>query len=227
MLLILLCITTAGSLKAQEFELIGLSSPLETSYQSAKSSYVILKNLSNVSKEFTITLDQHLLSGGSSAIMCYRGFCSISTINLSIDANSTSGKIEITLRGGLTDINSSMLLKVKDDHFKNDIQLDIPVTISGSIQSDIFFKKNSVTVSNFYPNPALAFATLHYSVTNADGQAKIVLQNVLGSKINEYKLDPRAHELKLDTEQLKPGVYFYTLLIDDEGLATRKLVIKK
>ncbi|GAB3335526.1 hypothetical protein GCM10027429_17880 [Marivirga atlantica] len=216
-----------GALKAQDFEVIGLNKELETNLQSIKSSKFTIKNISSFNKELSVSLDQKLLLGGSNAVLCYNGNCNSSSIIIKLDGNSTSDDIELILRGGLTEFKSSIPLEIKDLNYRKDLILDLNIAVSNKIQDEIFFKNDNFTVNNFYPNPAIDQAIMHYSLSNDGSQTKIVLQNVLGSIIKEYKLDPRENELQLDTEQLKPGVYFYTLLINDEGLATRKLIVKK
>lgn len=216
-----------GAVKAQDFEVIGLNKDLETNLQSIKSSKFIIKNNSSFNKELSVSLDQKLLLGGSNAVLCYNGSCNSSSIIIKLEGNSTSDDIELILRGGLTEFKNSIPLEIKDLNYRKDLILDLNIAVSNKIQDEIFFKNDNFTVNNFYPNPAIDQAIMHYSLTNDGSQTKIVLQNVLGSIIKEYKLDPRENELQLDTEQLKPGVYFYTLLINDEGLATRKLIVKK
>jgi hypothetical protein len=216
-----------GAVKAQDFEVIGLNKDLETNLQSIKSSKFTIKNISSFNKELSVSLDQKLLLGGSNAVLCYNGNCNSSSITIKLEGNSTSDDIELILRGGLTEFKSSIPLEIKDLNYRKDLVLDLNIAVSNKIQDEIFFKNDNFTVNNFYPNPAIDQAIMHYSLSNDGSQTKIVLQNVLGSIIKEYKLDPRENELQLDTEQLKPGVYFYTLLINDEGLATRKLIVKK
>jgi hypothetical protein len=91
----------------------------------------------------------------------------------------------------------------------------------------LFFSKKDVEVKSFFPNPAVKLAIMEYSINSNEYDAKITLQNVLGSIVNTYNLSPEENKLTISTEDLNPGVYFYTLTIDDEGLATRKLIVNK
>jgi len=216
-----------STLHAQDFEVIGLNKNLETNLQSIKSSKFSIKNISNNSKDLSISLDQKLLLGGSNAVLCYNGNCNSTNIIVKLEANSTSDHIELILRGGLTEFKSSIPLEIKDLNYRKDLVVDLNIAVSDKVQDEIFFKKDDITFNNFYPNPAIDKAIMHYTLSNDGSNTKIVLQNVLGSVINEYTLDPRDNKLQLETEQLNPGVYFYTLLINDEGLATRKLIVKK
>ena len=43
----------------------------------------------------------------------------------------------------------------------------------------------------------------------------------------EFILKPLEKELKIPTIEYNPGVYFYTLYIDGEGVITKKLVIRR
>jgi len=107
------------------------------------------------------------------------------------------------------------------------IKKEVELSVSNERTQELFFSKSDVQVKSFFPNPAVKSAIMEYSINSTEYDAKITLQNVLGSIIDTYKLSPDENKLTISTEELNPGVYFYTLTIDDEGLATRKLIVKK
>lgn len=212
---------------AQEIAVISAPNTLETVLQSSQSYKFTLRNNKASSQTIFIEVNQEALLGGSNAIICYDNRCSSEKLTLTVGPNASSREIELILRGGLSNLNTVLELKFNDIKNRQLLSLNLPVIVKESFQQDVFYEKNNISVKNFYPNPAQEYATLQYNIGNLRGKAKIVLQNVLGSKINEFILEPGNYKLKLSTENLKPGVYFYTLLLNDEGLATRKLIVKK
>ncbi len=89
------------------------------------------------------------------------------------------------------------------------------------------FTNEKITVSGIFPNPAITSAALEYEITGELREAKIIISNVLGSSIGEYKLTKDARKMQFDTSDFAPGIYFYTLSVDGKSLFTRKLVVRR
>ena len=79
--------------------------------------------------------------------------------------------------------------------------------------------------SNSYPNPANNFTTFNYNLPNSNGNAKFVLRNLLGSTVKEIQLNDLQGSVNVPTNNLKSGVYFYSFIVDDKIVSTKKLVI--
>lgn len=79
-------------------------------------------------------------------------------------------------------------------------------------------------VGEFYPNPADTRAEVVYNLPE-DG--KIIVYNLLGSPVLQRKLDKDTRLVQLDIASLKEGVYFSTISIDNEKIATRRMVVRR
>ncbi len=90
-----------------------------------------------------------------------------------------------------------------------------------------FYSNPELVVQNIYPNPASNVAILKYSVFSSETEAKIIVHDLLGSMTKDYLLNPFEKTLKIDTQDFKEGVYFYTLYTEGENKVTKKLIIKK
>jgi hypothetical protein len=53
------------------------------------------------------------------------------------------------------------------------------------------------------------------------------MHNILGKQLNEMDLPTSETRVKLQTEDFTSGIYFYTLYLDNSGVLTRKLIIRK
>lgn len=84
-----------------------------------------------------------------------------------------------------------------------------------------------ITIYDVYPNPVVDFAQFQYQILNERIKASIVIHNILGNPIGEFDLDKHETKLKVRTDDYSAGIYFYTLYVDNEGVMTRKLIIKK
>jgi hypothetical protein len=94
------------------------------------------------------------------------------------------------------------------------------------------FANEHISVSSIYPNPASTSASVKYRLLGGLREAKIVLCNVLGNVVGEYRLNKESKEskdlteLQITTSTLSSGVYFYTLSLDGRNVVTRKLIIR-
>lgn len=84
-----------------------------------------------------------------------------------------------------------------------------------------------VKFSEAYPNPAVSAVYIDYTVPESVKSAKIAITNMLGSKIREVKLDNRSGKARIAVSDLVNGIYFYSLVADDQLLLTKKFVVRK
>lgn len=103
----------------------------------------------------------------------------------------------------------------------------ITYNVSSLSANDILFYDNSISVSNIYPNPINDIAIFDYSLKDPKVKAKIILHNVLGGIVEEHPLSELESKLKIYTKSFSPGVYFYTLNVDNQNIITKKFVIKR
>jgi hypothetical protein len=64
-------------------------------------------------------------------------------------------------------------------------------------------------------------------VVNPKVKAKITVTSFIGNPIAEYELDPTRNSLVIQVADFQPGVYFYTLFVDNKNVVTKKLQVKK
>ena len=53
------------------------------------------------------------------------------------------------------------------------------------------------------------------------------MTSFIGNPIAEYELDPTRNSLVIHVADFQPGVYFYTLFVDNKNVVTKKLQVKK
>lgn len=80
--------------------------------------------------------------------------------------------------------------------------------------------------SPIYPNPANNQANLDYQIHGTNAEVKFILINLLGKKVKEIEISENNGSLQLNTSGLTEGIYFYSLLINNESVLTQKLIIK-
>ncbi len=106
-----------------------------------------------------------------------------------------------------------------------------PVTnnspLSEKSDDNWLYVSDQVTISNIYPNPASDNASFNYIFYDAQTSVKVVVRNVLGSIVGEYTLSAHERQLTLPVDRFIPGVYFYTLWVNNKSVVTKKLIVKR
>ena len=84
----------------------------------------------------------------------------------------------------------------------------------------------SITALKAFPNPADDKVTLSYTRSSLNGKGNIELYNMLGSKVFSQQVEDMDGTIIISTENLKAGLYFYSL--NDGGQSSRpgRLTIK-
>lgn len=79
-----------------------------------------------------------------------------------------------------------------------------------------------------YPNPARGYTKLALSQSFNNGNFKVRISNTIGRVIGTYELPATEQKvLELDLKGLPAGVYFYSLLVDDKTVETKRLILQK
>lgn len=87
-------------------------------------------------------------------------------------------------------------------------------------------KISNIASLKAFPNPADDKVTLSFTRSSLNGKGNIELYNMLGSKVYSQQVEDMDGTITIPTENLKAGLYFYSL--NDEGQSTRpgRLTIK-
>ena len=134
----------------------------------------------------------------------------------------------VELESGLVPGNSSIkFLFYNLSNTTESIETEINYSIKEKINEGMLYTSDVVQLSDVFPNPVKEKAVFNYTYLNAEKEARVVIHSVLGSVISEFNLSPYESRLTIPVQEYNPGVYFYTLYIDNEGVATKKMVVRK
>ena len=81
-------------------------------------------------------------------------------------------------------------------------------------------------VSNIYPNPARNTISLNYDL-NGTQYAQLEIHNILGSLVKTIEIDETSGFLNIDVTDLNNGVYFYSFIVNNKVITSKKLVIQR
>ncbi len=101
------------------------------------------------------------------------------------------------------------------------------VTYQYSIDFVSVYEFAKVTNATVYPNPASNQVRVDYTFQRAGNQNYFVLHNMLGSEMKRVALSNSEGQVSVDLSDLKPGVYFYSIVEKGVSQKTSRLVINR
>jgi hypothetical protein len=132
--------------------------------------------------------------------------------------------LESGIQTGLGSIRFQVFVK---GNSADAIDYAVSIAVSEKDHKPIIFHSKDITIQDVYPNPVQDLAFMDYRIHNESVTAKVVIHNILGSPISEFELSAFEDRVKIQTDEFVSGIYFYTLYLNNNGVLTRKLIIRK
>jgi hypothetical protein len=81
---------------------------------------------------------------------------------------------------------------------------------------------------NVYPNPSQGIVTIVLTDQTTGPAYKMRLRNIIGQEVRTVALHPQFSGvgLTLDLSDLPAGLYFYSLLVDNKAVLTKRLTLQ-
>lgn len=99
-------------------------------------------------------------------------------------------------------------------------------SLQAQVADPVSVTSTEITLSQPFPNPASQSTTLRFELgTRQEG--KIVIYNLLGTKIKTELISQNAGEIRIPVADLQNGIYFLRLEIDGIESLTRKLKVMR
>lgn len=101
----------------------------------------------------------------------------------------------------------------------------IIVTILGNVS--VADNINNSVFLNIYPNPANETVNINYKLPENSKQAVANIYNMMGKKVGSYDINNKYGTLRIDLSNLPNGLYFFNIIVNNNTIARKKLVIIK
>ncbi len=192
-----------------------------------------LKNLSENAVHVLVRREEAQIGSSQKTYFCWDGDCEEKSVDRTyishiIEPGQILESFSSVFETGLNETSSTIKYVFYNRDDPSDlVEVRLTYSVKEKISSGLLYKSNDIQLSDIYPNPVTDIAYVDYHITNEDTEAEIVLHNLLGSLVAKFDLNPVERELKIDTNELKPGVYFYTLYVDKEGKVTKKMLVRR
>lgn len=80
-------------------------------------------------------------------------------------------------------------------------------------------------LSQPYPHPARSFVHFDYELPHASQAARLELYNLIGKQLYTTSLTERAGTATLSVDNYPPGIYMISMVVDDERVASRRVIV--
>lgn len=86
-------------------------------------------------------------------------------------------------------------------------------------------KNNGFYLGQNTPNPFKTSSVIEYSLPENEREASLLILNLNGQTIKEYKLNEVKGSVSIDAGILQKGMYLYSLISNGEEIATKKMIV--
>ncbi|EPA00600.1 hypothetical protein A33Q_0073 [Indibacter alkaliphilus LW1] len=208
-------------------ENIEFSGKIGTSHRKS----LIIQNESKETKEYTLKYLRGNIGSSQNIKVCIADRC--------FDPRKELAKIKLDLKPGeiFTDLYLEFDLGIAELRGNFDLHFTNPNNSRDVFMIEAVYEvynpsidetnHKDISLGSVFPNPAISTAQIDYEYKNPNATAKISINSFIGNPVAEYLLDPMQKSLVINVADLNPGVYFYTLFVDNKNIVTKKLVVKK
>lgn len=192
---------------------------------------VILQNEFTQQKTYLLKNLRGGVGSSQKVKLCFGEQCfdpkkDLSKITLKLAPGEIYTDFYIEFEMGIAETKGSFdLFFVNAENIRENFVVEARYEVLTSYKPEIFHK--DIKLSEIYPNPSSRVAQLDYELVNPKAKAKITINSFIGNPIAEYDLDPERNSLVINVSEFQPGVYFYTLFVENKNVVTKKLQVKK
>lgn len=220
-----------GTLFGQSFDLVDRQENFQAAVSETLLIPIKIKNNSDKAQFYIIRKVQSDLGSTQKGYFCLDKNClepGMDEFSKRLEPGETVDKLNYTLETGLVTGQNSIHFEVfAKGNPAQSIAHSVNIFVEEKRSKSLVFRSKDITINDVYPNPVSDVAYIDYKLHNESVKAKIVIHNILGRSMNESELPYFETRAKIQTEELAAGIYFYTLYLDNDGVLTRKLIVRK
>lgn len=147
---------------------------------------------------------------------------------LKVEPGQSVNNFYVALDAGLNRNESTLrYLAFNKANPNQSMEVELNFEVEEKPDKATIYNSRYITVYDVYPNPAVEEAFVDYALMSDNVNAKILVHNILGNIIGEYTLSSLEKKVRIKIDDQSAGIYFYTLYVENEGVMTRKLIVKK
>jgi len=199
---------------------------------SSSTDEILVKNAASIPDTLKVVRTINTVDPGDQTQFCFGGLCysfatNISNLTLIIAPGDT---VDFAGNGFHAIFNSGPACVTRLVHYKfyniHNFSDSTGVTLQYNCTTGIdeLFNGDGI-ISNAFPNPANSVISVKYDLNGFSQNGKIIFYDILGKSVKEINLNDKQGIAKINVMELKSGIYFYSFIVDDKIISTKKIVI--
>lgn len=206
-----------------------------TSSQEQLKTNLHLYNLTDQDARIFVRKTNVVLPEGMNSQLCIDGFCYSEELSDSKNADTPlllkSGRFssDDAFSGQLKTNGNKGTATVKYEFYSPDASFTpVHVTVNYTISDPLSLNHspaNEFQLAEASPNPANEHTWIPYHIPSDINNAEIVLRNLLGNKVTTVNIDANQQSVRLDTSSLNNGIYIYSLVINNQPVMSKRLLV--
>lgn len=216
---------------SQNFELVDRQESFHTSISEVFKIPIKIRNTTNKAQFYVIRKVAGEIGNTQKGYFCLNQNClepGIETFSKKIEPGQTLDKLVYTIETGLLTGQTTYKFEILVKGMPGTVvEYPINLNIEERGASAFVFQSKDIKIRDVYPNPVYDHGFLDYQLFNESAKAKVVIYNILGREMGNYELSLFEFKVKIQTEELAAGVYFYSVYLDNEAIVTRKMIVRK
>lgn len=213
--------------KAQQFDITYTSESVKAHIGETVQNSFRIRN--NDTKTLTLIIRKLPSALGSTqrSLLCLNNTCS-EELTIKLEPGQTISDLLVSFYTGLSaGLSTSRFIVVNKNNQSETLEFDMNFSIEEYEDRKSIYTSPFITLHDVYPNPAVESAQIDYKIHESKPKYSVIVRNLLGNIVGEYPLNQAESVLKMRTEDLNPGIYFFSLYIDHESVMTHKMMVKK
>lgn len=193
---------------------------------------ILVKNVGSVADTIKVLRTVYSVDGADLTQFCWGGLCYLYTTNTSSlslaiapgdTVNYAENGFHSIFNAGAATVTRYVHYKFYNMHNYSDSTGVTLRYMSSSGVADL--SEETGVISNAYPNPANSFLSVKYDASGSASKCGIVFYDMLGKSVKEIILDDKQGIAKINVGDLRDGIYFYSLKLNDKTVSTKRLVV--
>jgi Secretion system C-terminal sorting domain len=216
---------------AQHFEVLDGPDNYQTSFNQLVRIPIRIKNNTDKSQFYVIRKAKGDLGDTQKGYFCFNNQCldaGIEEFSKKVEPGETLQDLFYTLESGIQTMQAAIKFEIfPKGHPHELLDRSVSVSVEEKPSKSYIFQSKEITIQDIYPNPVQEHGFIDYKLHSESAKAKITVHNILGKPMGDYDLAPSENRVKIQADELVSGVYFYTVYLNNNGILTRKLIVRK
>jgi hypothetical protein len=216
---------------AQQFEILEIQEAYQTTFNQQLRIPIRIKNNGEKAQFFVIRKVKGELGDTQKGYFCLSNNCldaTISEFSKKVEPGETMQELYFVIESGIQAMQTTLRFEIFQKGSAHDIvDRSVAISVDEKPGRSVIFQSKDISIQDVYPNPVQTQASIDYKLHSESVKARLTLHNILGKIMGDYDLPASETRVKIQADELTSGVYFYTVYIDNSGVLTRKLIVRK